>query len=618
MTVDRAEDRETGTPHRFDPATFLRELTTLPGVYRMVGASGDILYVGKARNLKRRVSSYFQRGADSPKTAALVAQVRDVQVTVTRTEDEALVLESNLIKAHRPRYNVVLRDDKSYPFLFVSGNHPFPRLGFHRGTRRIEGRYFGPYPNAGAVREMQETLHKLFRIRQCDDSFFANRSRPCLQYQIKRCTAPCVGLISESDYRRDVDNVMRLLEGRAEEIMKDLAAEMEQAAEQLEYERAARLREQIALIRRLQDQPLAVGAERDFDVCGAAVKQGVACVAVMSIRNGVNFGDRAFFPDIPDETNATDVLSAFLSQHYTTYDPPPGILVDTEPVDREWLERTLSARAGRRVRIVVKPRGPRARLMSSLRNTIRQTLTARLLQRTGVEDKLESLQEALDLAAIPRHIECVDISHTGGERAVASCVVFVEGKPEKASYRTFNIDGVEPGDDYAAIRQAISRRFLRIKRGESRMPGLLIIDGGMGQVTQAMEALRELGIDDLPLLGVAKGPTRKPGLEQIVLPGRKSPLILRTDSPALHLIQQIRDEAHRFAVGGHRRRRDKARTQSVLDGIPGLGAARRRHLLKTFGGAAQIARTGVDELARTEGISRALAQRIYDHFHDEG
>ena len=601
----------------FDPQVFLQQLTTLPGVYRMLSASGEILYVGKARNLKRRVSSYFQRGADSPKTAALVALVRDLQVTVTRTEDEALVLESNLIKAHRPRYNVVLRDDKSYPFLMVSGNHAFPRLAFHRGTRHVEGRYFGPYPNAGAVREMQETLHKLFRIRQCDDTFFANRSRPCLQYQIKRCTGPCVGLISETDYARDVEHVVRLLEGRAEEVMKDLAAEMEKAAEQLEYEKAARLREQIALIRRLQDQPLAVGAERDFDVCGAAVKQGVACVAVMSIRNGINFGDRTFFPDIPKEANVTDVLTAFLSQHYVAYDPPASILVDSEPTDRDWLESTLSARAGRRVRIVVKPRGARARLMTSLRNTIRQTLATRLLQRTGVEDKLDALQEALDLAEIPRHIECFDISHTGGERAVASCVVFVEGKPEKASYRTFNIEGIEPGDDYAAIRQAISRRFVRIKRGESRMPNLLIIDGGTGQVAQAMDAIKELGIEDLAVLGVAKGPARRPGLEQLVLPGRKSALILPTDSPALHLIQQIRDEAHRFAVGGHRRRRDKARTRSVLEGIPGLGAARRRQLLKTFGGVGQIARTGVDELARADGISRALAQRIYDHFHDE-
>ncbi|MGH8452919.1 MAG: excinuclease ABC subunit UvrC [Nevskiales bacterium] len=601
----------------FDVSRFLKQLTSRPGVYRMLDAGGSVLYVGKARNLKRRVSSYFSRKASDAKTHAMVAQVARVEVTVTQTEDEALLLESNLIKAHQPRYNVVFRDDKSYPYLFLSGNHPFPRLAFHRGAQRIGGRYFGPYPNVGAVREMQDALHKLFRIRQCEDSFFANRSRPCLQYQIKRCTAPCVGLVTAEDYRRDVDDAIRLLDGKAEVVMQDLVQRMEQAATALEFEQAARYREQIAAIRRLQEQPLQAGGTTDCDVIVGDIRDAVGCVVIVSIRNRMNFGHRSFFPRIPPNADSTELLTAFISQHYLQQPPPREILLAQALPEHGLLEQALSARSGRRVSLVSRPRGARQRLLQIAQATLEQALSGRLASRSSAGERLRALQAALQLEAPPHHIECFDISHTRGERAVASCVVFVNGQPEKTSYRSFNIDNIEPGDDYAALRQAIGRRFARLKKGEGRIPGLLLIDGGAGQLTQGQAALRELEIKSVRLVAVAKGPTRKAGCEQLVLPGRKTPLILPADSPALHLIQQVRDEAHRFAIGGHRRQRDKARTRSVLDDIDGLGPIRRQRLLKTFGGARQLSRVSIAELMRVDGISATLARKIYDYFHDE-
>jgi excinuclease ABC subunit C len=600
----------------FDIGGFLKQLTARPGVYQMLDANGALLYVGKAGNLKRRVSSYFSRAARDAKTMAMVAQVARVEVTVTQTEDEALLLESNLIKAHQPRYNVVFRDDKSYPYLFLSANHPFPRLAFHRGAQRLPGRYFGPYPNAGAVREMQDALHKLFRIRGCEDSFFANRSRPCLQYQIRRCTAPCVGYISEGDYHHDVDDAMRLLDGKAEAVVRDLVQRMEEAAAALEFEQAARYREQVATIRRLQEQPLQAGGTTDCDVIVAGTRDGVGCVVVVSIRNRMNFGHRSFFPELPAVTDSGELLTAFISQHYLQQPPPREILLAEKLPEGPLLEQALGMRSGCRIHLVCRPRGPRLRLLQIGLATLEQALAARLASRSSTEQRLQALQAALRLESPPHHIECFDISHTGGERAVASCVVFTDGQAEKASYRSFNIEGIEPGDDYAALRQAIGRRFARIKKGEARLPDVLLIDGGAGQLAQGMVALRDLQIDRVRLVGVAKGPSRKAGLEQLVLPGRKAALVLPADSPALHLIQQIRDEAHRFAIGGHRRRRDRARTRSALQDIRGLGQARRQRLLKAFGGTRQLARASVAEIARVEGISTVLAQKIYDYFHE--
>ncbi len=603
-------------PEDFEPATYLRQLTQRPGVYRMFNAKGDILYVGKARNLKRRVSSYFSRKAADAKTMAMVAQVARIEVTVTQTEDEALLLESNLIKTHQPRYNIVFRDDKSYPYLFLSGNHAFPRLAFHRGAQRLPGRYFGPYPNAGAVRDMQDTLYKLFKVRQCDDSFFANRSRPCLQYQIKRCSAPCVGLIAKDEYLRDTEDATSLLEGKTDVVVDRLVNRMELAASELEYEQAARYREQVATIRRMQEQPLQAGKTTDCDVVVGDIREGQACVVIVSIRNRMNFGHRSFFPKAPNTASAEDVVSAFISQHYLQQVPPREILLTAALPEQALLEQALTIKCDRKVRIVTRPRGPRQALLNIAQATLQQAISGRLSNQSSAKDRLSALQDVLQLSTPPHQIECFDISHTQGERMVASCVVFVDGQADKASYRRFNIEGVAPGDDYAALRQAIERRFARLKTGEGRMPDLLIIDGGAGQLQQGLIALQELAIEQLRLLAVAKGPSRKAGLEQIFLPGQKTPLVLPPDSPALHMIQQVRDEAHRFAIAGHRRQRDKARTRSVLDDIEGLGPVKKQRVLKAFGGVRQLSRASVSELMRVEGISATLAQKVYDYFHE--
>lgn len=604
-----------GNPAAFDAQTFLRQLTTRPGVYRMIDAGGEVLYVGKARNLKRRVSSYFTR-VGSERITNMVAQIRDIEVTVTHTEDEALILEDTLIKRYRPRYNVLLRDDKSYPYIYLTANHAFPRLMFRRGVRKGAGRYFGPYPSAGAVRASLTTLQKVFLIRNCSDTFFANRTRPCLQYQIRRCSAPCVGYITEDDYRRDVDNAMKFLEGKGARVIDDLAQRMEQASEQLEFEVAARLRDQIATLRRLQDRQFVAGQTSDLDIVCADIRAGIGCVVVVSIRGGRNLGHRSYFPRLPEGTDRAEMLSAFLSQYYLARKAPAEILVEHAPAEQEWLEEVLSRQAGHKVRIKYRLRGLRVRWRDMARQTLEQALSARLSTGGAVTARLEALQEALDMSALPQRMECFDISHTRGEATVASCVVFEHGEALKSAYRRFNIEGIEPGDDYAAISQAVHRRFARIKRGEVPIPEILFIDGGLGQLNSAQAALDDLEIDEVLLVAIAKGPSRKAGREQLFLPERKGPLILAPDSKALHLIQEIRDEAHRFAITGHRRRRARTRTQSLLDDIEGLGSKRRQSLLKAFGGVRQIARAGVDELARVEGISRAMAQRIYEYFHE--
>ena len=604
------------TSNEFDPRAYIRQLTSRPGVYRMLDAAGDVLYVGKAKNLKKRVSSYFLRASGDPKTEAMVDQIAGIEVSVTQTEDEALVLESTLIKKLRPRYNVYLRDDKSYPYLFLSGDHDFPRVGYHRGARKRPGRYFGPFPSVGAVRQTQNAIHKLFRLRNCDDSYFANRSRPCLQYQIKRCSAPCVGYISREDYARDVADAVDLLEGRNERLVDRLVREMEAAAGRLAFEQAARIREKIAAVRRLQEQTQASGGRADCDIVCGAVAGGTAAVVVISVRGGMHLGHRSYFPAMPPGTDEAELIEAFLGQYYLERKPPAEVVVDPEPAEREWLAESLARRAGRRVALKHRVRGYRAQWLENARATLRQSLDSHLASRAGVESRLSDLQKALDLPAPPMRMECFDISHTRGERPVASCVVFQGGAAHKSDYRRFNIEGIEPGDDYAAIAQALERRFRRVRRGEVPLPDLLLIDGGRGQLGAAVEGLRELGVTDVPVVGVAKGASRKPGQEQLFLPGRRSPLILPPDSGALHLIQQIRDEAHRFAIGGHRGRRAKARSGSLLDEIDGLGPVRRKRLLRAFGGARQVARAGVRDLARVEGISAEMAQRIYDHFHE--
>ena len=607
-------------PQAFDHQTFLANLTGRPGVYRMLNGEGEVIYVGKARNLKKRVASYFRRQEGNPKVRAMVGQIRDIEVTVTHTETEALILENTLIKELRPRYNVLLRDDKSYPYIYLSDD-TFPRLSLHRGARKQKGRYFGPYPSAGAAKESLNLLQKLFPIRQCENSFFRNRTRPCLQYQIKRCTAPCVGRIDAERYGEDVQHAVLFLEGRDRQVIDELARRMEAAAEALDFETAARYRDQIAQLRRVQERQYVSGEGGDLDVVAGVSRAGTACVQVFYIRGGRNLGNKTFFPRNTQQSEMAEVLGAFLTQYYLAGGDrviPAEILVNAPPEASELLAQVLSDHAGRRVAIRHSVRGERARWLEMARHNAEHALTARLAARTDLAGRLEALQEALDLEAVPQRVECFDVSHTRGEAAVASCVVFDAEGPVKSDYRRFNVRDIEPGDDYAAMRQALERRFRRLKEGEGTLPDLLLVDGGKGQLGQAEAVLEELQVAGVTVVGVAKGPTRKPGLEQLFLSGREAPIILPADSPALHFIQQVRDEAHRFAITGHRNRRSKSRQASSLEEIPGLGPKRRRELLRQFGGLQEVSRAGVEDLARVSGISRKLAQRIYDTFHPAG
>lgn len=598
----------------FDHRSFLQQLTTQPGVYRMFGAGDELLYVGKARNLKKRVSTYFLRASGNPRIESMVSQIRRVEVTVTRTEDEALLLEANLIKEFGPRYNVMYRDDKSYPYVRFSA-HRYPRISYYRGAKQAGERYFGPFPSASAVRETLNTLQKLFQLRPCRDSFFAHRDRPCLQHQIKRCSAPCVGLIGEADYGAELRKAERLLEGKADELADEIAVGMQNAADRLDFELAARLRDQIAALKRVRESRVISGGADDLDLVVVAEHASSSCVVVMSVRDGVNLGHRSHFPRHAAHTPPAELLESFISQHYLEQPAPPEILVSHALDEQELLEEALGRRAGRKVSIGQPQRGTKRRLLEMALNTAAQALSTRLVEAASMDQRLIELQRALDLDAAPRRLECFDISHTMGEKAVASCVVFNEEGPLKSAYRKFNIDGVTPGDDYAAIKQAVQRRFARLKSGEGQAPDVLFIDGGQGQLNAALEALDELEIGDQRVVAIAKGPTRRPGLEELLLPEREHGLTLPPDSPALHLIQRIRDEAHRFAITGHRGRRDKARVSSGLEAIEGLGPARRRALLKAFGGLAQLKRASVDDLARVDGVSRTLAERVYAHFH---
>ena len=600
----------------FDPKAFLKTLSSHPGVYRMLNAAGEVIYVGKARNLTKRVGSYFTRSVTSPKTRAMVSQIANIEVTVTNTENEALILENNLIKELRPRYNVLLRDDKSYPYIYISGDG-FPRMAFHRGAKRAKGHYFGPFPSAGAVRETLNLLQKVFRVRQCEDSFYRNRSRPCLQYQIKRCTAPCVGYVSEEDYAEDVRHAVMFLEGKDSQLVDELVARMEQASAALQFEQAAVLRDQIASLRRIQQKQYVSGTGGDLDIIVAEVKNGVGCVQVFFIRGGHHLGNKTFFPKHTQEADAAEVLGAFLPQYYLGKPVPNEVLVNQALEEKEWLASVLAEQAGRKVSISHNLRGDRARWLEMAEANLEQALARQLVNKSGLRQRYEALQDALGLEDLPQRLECFDISHTQGEATVASCVVFDQEGPRKSDYRRFNIEDITPGDDYAAMHQALTRRYTRLKKGEGKLPDTLFIDGGKGQLTQAREVMDELQVTDVALVGVAKGPERKPGLETLFLSGQSEPIILPADSPALHLIQQIRDEAHRFAITGHRQRRAKARGKSPLEGVPGVGAKRRRDLLNQFGGWQEVERAGVDDLAKVKGISRELAQRIYDAFHTE-
>jgi len=609
----RTVDAQAGST-QFDPRELIASLPHLPGVYRMFDAEGGALYVGKARDLRKRVASYFQKSGHEPRIAAMIAQVARVETTAVRSEGEALLLENNHIKALEPRYNILYRDDKSYPYVCLSGD-AYPQLRFHRGVLDRKHRYFGPFPSAGAVREGIALLQKVFQLRTCENTVFANRSRPCMLHQIERCTAPCVGLISEADYHEDVQAATLFLQGKTDEVLAQLKRQMDGASVRLEFERAARVRDKIARLQQLQSRQFVESATAgDIDVIAAVFEQNVFAVNVVMIRGGRHVGDRTFFPRHAEAGDDTGVVMAFLAQHYVER-PVPPTLIAPQARDADALAEVLSSQSGHRVDIVANPGGERRVWVTMATQNATLAIRQRLAQKATQEDRLAALQEALRLPASTQRIECFDVSHTMGEAAVASCVIFDRLAMQTSEYRRFNVTPAQAGDDYAALREALTRRCARIVAGEYPAPDLLVIDGGRGQVNVAADVLTEQGLHQTPLIGIAKGPERKPGLEEIVFPGRDEVLQLPPDHPGLHLLQQIRDEAHRFAIQGHRARRGKARTTSSLQEISGIGAKRRQALLAHFGGLKGMQAASVEDLARVPGISHALAERIFAQLH---
>ena len=599
----------------FEPTEILASLPHQPGVYRMIGAAGDVLYVGKARDLKQRVSSYFRAQAGlSPRIQLMVAQIHALETTVTRSEGEALLLENNLIKSLRPRYNIVFRDDKSYPYLMLSG-HAYPRLGSYRGSLDSRNQYFGPFPHAGAVRESMQLLQKVFRLRTCADSVFNNRNRPCLQHQIHRCTAPCVEKISAVEYAADVRGAALFLKGKDGEAVERLAERMNAAAAEQNFEAAAVLRDQIAALGRVRETQFVSGHNgRDADVIGCALAGEIVCVNLVMIRGGHHLGDRNFFPQNAAGFPAEQIIEAFIGQHYAERDSPPALIVGAALGEEsiEYLEASLSAG---QVRIATNPGGERRVWLEMAVKNAELAAQRQLGLRATQEARLQALQMALDANENLQRIECFDISHTMGEATVASCVVYDKSAMQNGEYRRFNICGITPGDDYGAMQQALTRRYQRIIAEEGKLPDLLLIDGGKGQVGVAREVLGELGLQDLSVVGVAKGEARKPGLEQLIIQGRGEALQLSSEHPALHLIQQIRDEAHRFAIQGHRARRGKTRNTSTLEEISGVGAKRRQKLLTRFGGLQGLMAASIDDIAQVDGISGEIAKRIYETLH---
>ncbi|MDR2836980.1 MAG: excinuclease ABC subunit UvrC [Azonexus sp.] len=603
----------------FDAKAFLATLTELPGVYRMIGADGCVLYVGKAKNLKKRVASYFRDNLPSPRTAHMVSQIAAVETTATRTEAEALLLENNLIKSLSPRYNILFRDDKSYPYIML-GRGAYPRLGFFRGNPDRKADYFGPYPSSGAVRESIHLLQKMFRLRTCEDTVFANRSRPCLLYQIKRCSGPCVGLIGPDDYAADAQLAAMFLSGKQQEVTRRLTAAMEAASAQLAFEAAALYRDQIQSLRQVQEKQFVSSSKgEDVDIVVAIRENGLLCVNLAMVRGGRHLGDRPLFPGNAGESTAAEAMAAFIRQHYAAHPAPARLLVSPLPDEEEGGESaaTLAELAGRRTPIQEGRTLTQKAWLDMARQNARLAILARNQATAQQEERLSALQEVLQLPEPVRRIECFDISHTMGEKAVASCVVYDGNRMKKSDYRRFNMRDITPGDDYAAMRQAVTRRYDGLSSGEGAAPDLILIDGGKGQVASAWGALADLGLAHLPMVGVAKGEARKAGLESLIFPEAdgRPPLNLPSDHPALHLIQEVRDEAHRFAITGHRAARGKARRTSTLESLPGVGPARRKALVARFGGIAGVLAASIGQLAEVPGISREMAEKIHSALH---
>lgn len=602
---------------RFDAKAFLATLTDLPGVYRMLDSHGTVLYVGKAKNLKKRVASYFRENLSSPRIAHMVSQIAQIETTATRTEAEALILENNLIKSLSPRYNILFRDDKSYPYIVLSRDD-YPRLGFYRGNPDRKAEYFGPYPSSWAVRESIHLLQKMFRLRTCDDSVFANRSRPCLLFQIKRCSGPCVQRISEDDYAADVQLAAMFLSGKQQEVTKRLMRSMEDASSRLAFEQAAIYRDQIQSLHQVQEKQFVSSSKgEDVDIIAALAEAGQICVNIAMVRGGRHLGDRPLFPSNAGESSAADAIAAFIRQHYAAHPVPGQVLITPALNDEEKLEAEslLVELAGRPVPLQEARSQQQKAWIDMARQNARLAIIARNQASAQQEKRLSALQEALQLPEGISRIECFDISHTLGEATVASCVVYQGSGMKKSDYRRFNIRDIQPGDDYAAMRQAVSRRYERVANGEGVAPDLILIDGGAGQVSSAYSALADLGLSELAMIGVAKGEERRPGLETLIFPGGREAVQLPPEHPALHLIQEIRDEAHRFAITGHRAQRGKTRKTSRLESLPGIGPARRKELVSRFGGLAGVLGASIDQLAEVPGISREMAEKIHSALH---
>lgn len=601
----------------FDAAAFIKRLTNKPGVYRMYNGAGEVIYVGKAKNLKKRVSSYFRAQVDNAKTRALVSQIANMDVTVVNSETEAFLLENNFIKKYKPRYNVVMRDDKSYPFIFLS-DHTHPRLSFHRGPQKKKGEYFGPYPSAWAVRESLRSMQKIFPVRQCEDSYYRARSRPCLQYQMKRCSAPCVeGYVSDEEYADQVNLARLFLKGKNQQVIGNLVEKMERASEGLNFEAAARYRDQINALRKVQERQWVAGTQDEMDVFGFAFRGNMACIQVMFIRDSQLLGSKAYFPKVPDTADEQEIFESFLLQFYLSGNKtiPKQIVLSQTLTDEGAIGDLLSGEAGHKVSFFKGAREEKRRYLSLAQTNAQSALDAQYGQQKSVFARFVSLEEVLERDQPIQRMECFDISHTSGQQTVASCVVFNREGPLSSDYRRYNIEGITPGDDYAAMAQALRRRYKTVKDVQ-KVPDILFIDGGKGQLAQAEQFFEDWPDDVKPqLVGVAKGTSRKPGLETLILAGSHETLNLERHSPALHLIQHIRDESHRFAIAGHRNRRQKVKTTSTLESIPGVGGKRRQSLLKYMGGLQGLKRASKDEIASVPGISKELAETIYDHLH---
>ena len=606
----------------FDHQSFLKSLTQRPGIYQMLDGDGQVLYVGKAKNLKNRVTSYFRSTGLTAKTAALVKRIISIDVTVTETETEALILEHNLIKQYRPPFNILMRDDKSYPYIFLSDKDRWPRLSFHRGPKKAKGTYFGPFPSVHAVRDSMGFLQKTFKVRQCEDVFFKNRSRPCLQYQIKRCTAPCVDLVTPDDYAVDVNLTRLYLDGKADKILQQLEGDMETAAMDLQFEKAAEHRDQISALRQVQAQQMIEKGSGTIDIVAGAVSNGQACVHMLYVRQGRILGSRSYYPKTPLAEQVSDLLDEFVPQLYLDGggrpDLPKEILVNAQFDGAQVLTDALSERIGRNIEIRDNVRGFRAKWLELAQRTAEQNLSGKLASKQTLQQRFESLRDTLGLDSTPERLECFDISHSSGEAVVASCVVFDNNSGAlKSDYRRFNIENITGGDDYAAMEQAIRRRYTRLMKGEGKLPDILLIDGGKGQIGIAKSVLSDLGVVGVMIIGVAKGTSRKPGMETLILADQNNKVVARPQQPALHLIQQIRDEAHRFAITGHKARRDKKRRVSSLEGIPGVGPNRRRDLLKYFGGVAEVKKASVADLMKVANINKKVAEAIYSALYND-